>query len=126
LYGLCNPTALALDKENNLYVSDTNNNRVLEYSTPLAESSGVGSGDTIADAVLGQSSFVMNVCVGKLGGSMPANANGLCSPSGIVAGLRWQSLYLRHLQQPFAEICALGLDDNPKDAGGHSSSGEDD
>ena len=83
LYGLCNPTALALDKENNLYVSDTNNNRVLEYFAPLAESSGVGSGDTIADAVLGQSSFVRNVCVGKLGGSRPANANGLCSPMGL-------------------------------------------
>jgi NHL repeat len=82
-HGLCNPSALALDKENNLYVSDTNNNRVLEYFAPLAQSSVAGSGDTIPDAVLGQSSFVRNVCVGKLGGSKPANASGLCNPMGL-------------------------------------------
>ena len=82
-HGLCNPTALALDQEKNLYVADTNNNRVLEYFTPLAQSSVAGSGDTIPDAVLGQSSFVRNVCLGKLGGSKPANASGLCNPMGL-------------------------------------------
>lgn len=45
---------LALDNAGNLYVADVNNNRVLEYYTPLQATSVSGSGDTIADVVFGQ------------------------------------------------------------------------
>jgi uncharacterized repeat protein (TIGR03803 family) len=47
---LYNPTNLAVDGSGNLYVADYNNNRVLEYNTPLTT-------DTTADVVLGQANF---------------------------------------------------------------------
>src|SRR5262249_56435811 len=33
---LCGPVAVALDASGNLYVSDSGNNRVLEYNNPLS------------------------------------------------------------------------------------------
>jgi sugar lactone lactonase YvrE len=44
------PTGLALDAQNNLYVVDFGNNRVLEYNAPL-------SSGTTADRVFGQPDF---------------------------------------------------------------------
>lgn len=44
---LCEPTGLAVDKSENLYVADSGNDRVLKYDTPL-------STDTVADMVFGQ------------------------------------------------------------------------
>jgi hypothetical protein len=58
---LCDPTGLALDAANNLYVSDTGNNRVLEYSNP------VGTGRLVANLVFGQ------------GGSFTSNATAAAS-----------------------------------------------
>ncbi len=83
-HGLCEPTALTLDKEGNLYVADSQNNRVLEYFTPLAVTSVAGSGDTTPDAVLGQSSFRIHVCHRGTGGGLPRpDASGMCSPAGL-------------------------------------------
>lgn len=64
--GLCNPTRVAVDSVGNVYVSDTSNNRVLEYNTPFAT-----SGDVTADRVYGQA------------GSMVASA---CNPVGVPSG----------------------------------------
>ncbi len=50
---LYNPTNVAVDSSGNLYVADFNNNRVLEYKTPLTT-------DTTADVVLGQGNFFSN------------------------------------------------------------------
>jgi sugar lactone lactonase YvrE len=69
---LCNPTALAVDPSRNLFVADSNNNRVLEYFTPLIT-------DTIADRVFGQlGNFTTSSC--NNGG---INAKGLCNPQGV-------------------------------------------
>jgi sugar lactone lactonase YvrE len=69
---LCYPRWLTVDGQGNLYVSDTNNNRVLKYVNPLT--------NAIADLVLGQGGpfeFNLNNC--NLG------PNGLCVPEGIAA-----------------------------------------
>jgi hypothetical protein len=33
---LCNPRGLTVDARGNLYVADSNNNRILRYDTPVA------------------------------------------------------------------------------------------
>ncbi len=69
---LCNPLGVAVDGAGNLYVVEYNNNRVLEYDTPLVS-------DTTADRVFGQGgSFVTNACNG--GG---VSATSLCNPAGV-------------------------------------------
>ncbi len=77
---LCNPLGVAVDGLGNLYVEDTNNNRVLEYNTPLNLKSGErGAGDTTADLVFGQGdSFFSGGC--NLGGSAPS-PDSLCNPA---------------------------------------------
>jgi hypothetical protein len=66
----------------NLYVADINNQRVLEYNTPLNASSGEsGAGDATADTVFGQGgSFTSKKC--NLGGR---SANSLCGPTAVAA-----------------------------------------
>jgi sugar lactone lactonase YvrE len=51
--GLCAPGGLAIDNANNLYVADAQNNRVLEFNSPLA----VNPPNNTADLVLGQPDF---------------------------------------------------------------------
>ena len=69
---LCSPEGVTLDTSNDLYVSDTNNNRVLEFNP----------GDTIADNVFGQSGiFTTGLCNG---GGVPS-ADTLCTPRGLAA-----------------------------------------
>jgi sugar lactone lactonase YvrE len=66
---LCAPAGIALDSANNLYISDSGNNRIMEYDEPLTT-------DTVADRVLGQgSSFTSDSC--------GLSANGLCMPMGL-------------------------------------------
>ena len=78
---LCDPVAVALDTQNNLYVADFLRNRVLEYNTPLTATSTPGSGDTTADLVFGQASnFTSGSC--NLGSNSPA-ASSLCIPGGV-------------------------------------------
>ena len=47
---LCSPGGVAVDASGNLYLADSDNNRVLEYNTPLTT-------DATADRVLGQQDF---------------------------------------------------------------------
>ncbi len=65
------PDGVAVDAAGNVYIADYNNNRVLEYNTPL-------SSGTTADKVFGQSgSFTSNSC------NASATASNLCSPAGV-------------------------------------------
>lgn len=77
---LCFPSAVALDTNNNLYVADVSNQRVLEYNFPLCTSScGAGAGDATADHVWGQAgSFTTSSC--NSGGVL---ATALCNPLGV-------------------------------------------
>ena len=80
---LCFPGAVAVDSSANLYISDTGNNRVLEFNTPLASM----TPNTIADVVFGQNgSFSSNACndgtaSGDVNGAGP---DSLCHPSGVL------------------------------------------
>ena len=68
---LCFPTGVALDGWGNLYVADHDNNRVLEFNSPLT--------NTTANTVFGQGgSFTTNVV--NNGG---LTANSLQEPSGV-------------------------------------------
>ncbi len=85
---LCKPMGVAVDAQNNLYVADFDNNRVLEYDNPLTGAGTPGSpgssGDVTADLVFGQgitggtSEFTTAGC--NTGG---ISANSLCFPSGV-------------------------------------------
>src|SRR5579885_114999 len=69
---LCNPNLLAVDGANNLYVADTNNNRVLKFVTPLT--------NTTATVVFGQNNnFTTNGCNQN---SLPGSST-LCNPNGV-------------------------------------------
>jgi len=68
---LCAPAALAVDASGDLFVSDVQNYRVLEYETPLTTASA-------AAQVFGQPDFVSNTC--NNGGR---SANGQCGAFGI-------------------------------------------
>jgi sugar lactone lactonase YvrE len=68
---ICQPNGLAMDASGNLFVSETNNNRVLEFDSPLAT-------DMAADMVFGQPDFTTATCnTGGLG------AGSLCAPRGL-------------------------------------------
>src|SRR5262249_22310340 len=68
---LCVPTGVAVDGSGRLYVADSNKSRVLEFHTPLANST--------ANHVFGQGgSFTTGDC--NLGG---ISANSLCGPIGV-------------------------------------------
>src|SRR4051812_35136503 len=69
---LCSPRGVAVDKNGNLYVSDSSNNRVLEYDAPLS--------DAVADRVFGQGgNFGTNAC--NPGGARSAAT--LCGPGTV-------------------------------------------
>jgi sugar lactone lactonase YvrE len=75
---LCGPARMAVDRQGNLYVADSGNNRVLVYNTPFNASSGEpGAGDATADFVYGQAgAFTTRSC-----NPSGANATTLCNPS---------------------------------------------
>jgi sugar lactone lactonase YvrE len=85
--GLCGPQGVAVDATGNLYVSDTSNNRILEYENapPVANPA---DRNTTAATVFGQAgSFTTGICSG--GGvfstpQFPPTADGLCAPNEIV------------------------------------------
>jgi len=72
---LCSPTAVALDNAGNLYVADTSNSRVLEYTAPIT------TGET-ASTVFGQGgSFTAGNCNTPSTGAVTAST--LCRPFGV-------------------------------------------
>lgn len=78
---LCLPAGVAVDASGNLYVADTNDNRVLEYDTPFAGCGAfpcVGAG---AKLVFGQGGSFTSKTVNKGGRS----ADSLNSPVGVAA-----------------------------------------
>ena len=84
--GLCDPSAVAVDRNGNLFVVDSQNNRVLEYNTPLANPT---SPNVTANLVFGQgptgTNFTSNVFVcATAQGSIPGpSETGLCQPEGV-------------------------------------------
>src|SRR5208283_2360827 len=68
---LCGPFGVALDALGNLYVSDSTNNRVLEYNTPLT--------NTTANRVFGQGGY-FSFATCNIGG---VSASSLCEPHGV-------------------------------------------
>ena len=71
---LCTPQGVTSDKLNRLYISDTENHRILGYETPL-------SGDTTAKLVLGQGGSFDSAACNKGG----VSAESLCHPGNLTA-----------------------------------------
>jgi DNA-binding beta-propeller fold protein YncE len=70
---LCEPQGVAIDPAGNLYISDSNNNRVVEYNTPLTNSHG--------NLIFGQfGNFGISLCNAGLSGP---TADTLCAPAGL-------------------------------------------
>ena len=83
--GLCSPTGVGIDPSNNVYIADRDNDRVLEYNTPLRVTGVSGSGDTTADLVFGQSDLYSNNCnQNSIPGSAPS-ASTLCKPTAVLS-----------------------------------------
>ena len=79
--GLCLPAGAAFDSSGNLWVSDTSNNRVLEFKAPF-------SNDKAASIVIGQPGFTTKTCA--------TTQSGLCAPEGIAfdkSGNLWVADY---------------------------------
>ena len=72
---LCSPIGVAVDGGDNLYIVDADNNRVLEYDTPLTT-------DRVVDRVFGQGSLSTNTC-NTSGLLSPPTAATLCTPAGV-------------------------------------------
>jgi len=77
--GLCHPTGVSIDRGGNLLVADTDNNRVLEYESPLT--------DTKANRVFGQTNFLDSSC--NAGGASPT-AETLCVPSSVATSAGYE------------------------------------
>ena len=74
---LCAPRDVALDADGNLYVADADNNRVLEYTSPLTN-------EPPADRVFGQPNFTAAACT--------TSASGLCAPHRVAVDASGQLL----------------------------------
>jgi sugar lactone lactonase YvrE len=73
---------IAVDSHDNLYIADEENNRVLEFNTPLSVTAVAGSGDNTADFVFGQGASGTDFNTSA--GSCPAvSATTLCMPFGV-------------------------------------------
>ncbi len=77
---MCDPAQVVLDPAGDLFVSDSENSRVLEFLTPLASLGPTGTGTT-AMVVFGQPSFSTGSCNSATGGI--ASAQTLCQPSAL-------------------------------------------
>ncbi len=78
---LSEPSAVTVDFQGSLYVSDFGNNRVLEYDAPLTS-------DASADRVFGQPNFTSQAP--NNGG---VSANSLANPTGVVVD-GWDNVYI--------------------------------
>jgi hypothetical protein len=75
------PNAVAVDSAGNVFLADTQNNRVLEFDNP------VGTGNLAADRVYGAgasgSNFVPAVCANGRGVDPRPSATSMCNPTGL-------------------------------------------
>ncbi len=75
------PNAVAVDSSGNVFVADTQNNRVLEFDNPA------GSGNLAADRVYGNgvsgSNFTPAVCSNGKGIDPAPSASSMCEPAGV-------------------------------------------
>ena len=71
--GFDTPTALVFDAQDNLYVSDGRNSRVMKFSAPL----GPPGGNPMASGVWGQSNFATR------GAAQPASSSTITVPGGL-------------------------------------------
>ena len=78
---MCYPSGVALDSQDNLYIADYGNSRIMLFNKPL--------NNFTADLIFGQGStgsdFTDGVCYGGQPPNMnqPASASGMCSPGGM-------------------------------------------
>jgi sugar lactone lactonase YvrE len=85
---LCDPDAVAVDSNGNLYIADENNSRVLEYDAPITTG-------MMANRVFGQGgSFTSRVC--NFDG-LNGTAEGLCDPTGVAVD-RTGNVYIADTQ----------------------------
>lgn len=91
--GLCGPTGVALDGDNDLFVADTRNNRVLEYNSPLVPlipnvTPSVVFGQPVVTAgpvfTAGPFNFTQNTCFNGATAATAVSDLGLCGPGGVV------------------------------------------
>jgi sugar lactone lactonase YvrE len=74
---LCDPTGVVVDANDDLYIADTANNRILEYNNAL-------SGDSTADTVFGQGGdFASGLCNFDVVEGTTSTAIDLCGPTGL-------------------------------------------
>ena len=79
-HDLCDPSSVALDGSGNLYVADSVNERVLEYTAPF-------SGTPTAGKVFGQGgSFISGDCNGDTM-DIGSSADDLCDPTGVAVDI---------------------------------------
>ena len=90
---LCGPRDVAVDGAGNVYIADTNNNRVLEYDTPFTKG-------TAAGRVFGQGGSFTSA-EKNLGG---ISANSMFIPDGVAVDTSGASVRRRATQQPRADI----------------------
>jgi serine/threonine-protein kinase len=80
--GMLGPNAVAIDKAGDVFVADTQNNRVLEFNDP------VGSSNLAADLVYGNgpsgNDFTPAVCSNGRGADPSPSAGSMCNPAGLV------------------------------------------
>ncbi len=119
---LCSPSGLAVDASGNLYVADSNNNRITEYDDPFTALTTDGqNAGFIAQRVFGQSDFTSATCNQSNGGFGTTTAATLCGPRAVAID-NDQRLYVadsgnsrvlgydRPLEQPVANIVIGQLD----------------
>src|SRR5579864_6047739 len=71
--GLNHPAGMAVDKNGNLYVVDTGNNRILRFPAPYNQP----SGQPLPDLVIGQTGFSCNTCNQPNSGGISASTIGI-------------------------------------------------
>ena len=82
--GFSSPQGVGVDGHGNLYVADTNNNRVLEYGAPFAACGSLPCVNNSAQHVFGQGdNFTSTSC--NFGGGATPSARSLCQPTGVAS-----------------------------------------